>query len=117
MQVAVSRQLDFGSDASLLAINVERVRQSHHDAAVADIAREIPTVPFADVEIALVKPEAIVPRKRDEVISRVLNVAVAGLALVILAPVFALIAFVIALTSRGPFLYSQVRVGMDRRWR
>jgi lipopolysaccharide/colanic/teichoic acid biosynthesis glycosyltransferase len=116
MQVAVSRQLDFGSDASLIGMNVERARQ-HHGAAVADIAREIPTVPFADVEIALVKPEAIIPRKRDEVVSRVLNVTVAAIALIVLAPLFALIALVIGLTSRGPVLYSQVRVGMDRRWR
>jgi lipopolysaccharide/colanic/teichoic acid biosynthesis glycosyltransferase len=117
MQVAVSRQLDFGSDASLIGMNVERARQLHHGAAVADIAHEIPTVPFADVEIALVKPEAIIPRKRDEVVSRVLNVTVAAVALVVLAPLFALIALVIGLTSRGPVLYSQVRVGMDRRWR
>jgi len=117
MQVAVSRQLDFGSDASLIGMNVERARQLHHGATVADIAREIPTVPFADVEIALVKPEAIIPRKRDEVVSRVLNVTVAAIALIVLAPLFALIALVIGLTSRGPVLYSQVRVGMDRRWR
>jgi lipopolysaccharide/colanic/teichoic acid biosynthesis glycosyltransferase len=117
MQVAVSRQLDFGSEASLLGINVERARQLHHGAAVADIAREIPTVQFADVELALVKAEAIVPRKRDEVVSRVLNVAVAAIALVVLAPLFALIALAIMVTSRGPALYSQVRVGMDRRWR
>ena len=117
MQVAVSRQLDFGSDASLIGMNVERARQLHHGVTVADIAREIPTVPFADVEIALVKPEAIIPRKRDEVVSRVLNVTVAAIALIVLAPLFALIALVIGLTSRGPVLYSQVRVGMDRRWR
>jgi lipopolysaccharide/colanic/teichoic acid biosynthesis glycosyltransferase len=117
MQVAVSRPLDFGTDASLLGMNVERARQLHHGAAVADIAREIPTVPFADVEIALIKSEAIIPRKRDEVVSRVLNVFVAAIALVVLAPLFALIALAIAITSRGPALYSQVRVGMDRRWR
>jgi lipopolysaccharide/colanic/teichoic acid biosynthesis glycosyltransferase len=117
MQVAVSRQLDFGSDAALMGMNVERARQLHHGAAVADVAREIPTVPFADVEIALVKPEAIIPRKRDEVVSRALNVTVAAIALVVLAPLFALIALVIGITSRGPVLYSQVRVGMDRRWR
>lgn len=89
----------------------------HHGAVAADIAIEIPTVPFADVEIALVKAEAIVPRKRDEVLSRALNLTVASIALVLLAPVFLLVAMAIALTSRGPVLYSQVRVGMDRRWR
>jgi lipopolysaccharide/colanic/teichoic acid biosynthesis glycosyltransferase len=117
MQVAVSRQLGFGSDASLLGVNVEHSRPMHHGAVAADIAIEIPTVPFADVEIALVKAEAIIPRKRDEVVSRVLNLAVASIALVLLAPVFLLVALAIALTSRGPVLYSQVRVGMDRRWR
>jgi len=116
MQVAVSRQLEFGSDASVLGINVERSRPLH-GAAVADIAREIPAVPFADVEIALVKPHALIPRERDELVSRVLNVAVASIALVVLAPIFVLIALAIALTSSGPVLYSQVRVGMDRRWR
>jgi lipopolysaccharide/colanic/teichoic acid biosynthesis glycosyltransferase len=117
MQVAVSRQLGFGSDASLLGINVEHSRPLHHGAAVSDVAIEIPTVPFADVEIALVKAEAIVPRKRDEVISRALNVFVASVALIVMAPVFVLIALAIALTSRGPVMYSQIRVGMDRRWR
>jgi lipopolysaccharide/colanic/teichoic acid biosynthesis glycosyltransferase len=117
MQVAVSRQLGFGSDASLLGINVEHSRTVHRAAAVADIAREIPTVPFADVELALVKPDAIVPRERDELVSRVLNLAVAGLALLLLAPLFAVVALAIALTSRGPVIYSQIRVGMDRRWR
>ena len=117
MQVAVSRQLGFGSDTSLLGINVEHSRQSHNGAAASDIAIEIPTVPFADVEIALVKPEAIIPRKRDEVISRALNVFVASIALVLMAPVFVLVALAIALTSRGPVMYSQIRVGMDRRWR
>jgi len=117
MQVAVSRQLGFVTDSSLLGINVEPSRPLQHGAAVADIAREIPTVPFADVEIALVKPHAIVPRERDEFVSRALNVFVAGVALIVMAPVFALVALAIALTSRGPVIYSQIRVGMDRRWR
>jgi len=117
MQVAVSRQLDFGSDAAVLgSINVEHSRPLR-GAAVSDIAREIPVVQFADVELALIKPDAIVPRERDELVSRVLNVAVAVIALVLLAPVLLLIAAAIALTSHGPVLYSQVRVGVDRRWR
>jgi len=116
MQVAVSRQLGFGSDASLLGINVEHARPLPHGTG-ADVALEIPTVPFADVQLSLVRPHAIVPRERDELVSRILNVAVASIALVLLAPVFVLVALAIALTSRGPVLYSQVRVGMDRRWR
>jgi lipopolysaccharide/colanic/teichoic acid biosynthesis glycosyltransferase len=115
MQVAVSRPLDFGSDVALLGISVSR--PLHHGPAVADVAREITVVPYADVELALVKPHAIIPRERYELVSRVLNVAVAGVAFVLLAPLFALVALAVALTSRGPVMYSQIRVGMDRRWR
>jgi lipopolysaccharide/colanic/teichoic acid biosynthesis glycosyltransferase len=117
MQVAVSRQLDFGTDTSVPVINVEHSRPAQNSATISDVPRAIPTVQFADVELALVKPEAIVPRPRDEFASRVLNVAVASIALVLLLPVFLIVALAIALTSRGPILYSQVRVGMDRRWR
>jgi lipopolysaccharide/colanic/teichoic acid biosynthesis glycosyltransferase len=48
---------------------------------------------------------------------RSLNVAAALLGLIIAAPVMALVAVVIRLTSPGPILYRQTRVGMDRRWR
>lgn len=43
------------------------------------------------------------------------NVAVAGIALVLAAPVMVLIAILIRLTSRGPVFYTQTRVGWDRR--
>jgi lipopolysaccharide/colanic/teichoic acid biosynthesis glycosyltransferase len=46
-----------------------------------------------------------------------LNVTIAALALVILSPLLALIALAVRLTSKGPILYSQVRVGVDRRYR
>jgi len=46
---------------------------------------------------------------------RALNVAVAGLGLVVAAPLMALIAVAIKLTSRGPVFYTQTRVGIDRR--
>jgi lipopolysaccharide/colanic/teichoic acid biosynthesis glycosyltransferase len=44
-----------------------------------------------------------------------LNVAVAAIGLVLALPLMALIALVIRLTSRGPVLYVQTRVGLDRR--
>jgi lipopolysaccharide/colanic/teichoic acid biosynthesis glycosyltransferase len=46
---------------------------------------------------------------------RALNVAVAAIGLVLAAPVMALIAAAIRLTSRGPVIYRQTRVGIDRR--
>src|SRR5512146_1843335 len=63
-------------------------------ATVADVAREIPSVPFADVEFAL-QSDAIVPRERDEFAARVLNTVVAAIALVILSPLILLIALAI----------------------
>jgi lipopolysaccharide/colanic/teichoic acid biosynthesis glycosyltransferase len=46
---------------------------------------------------------------------RVLNVAVAAVSLVVAAPVMLAIAAAVKLTSPGPALYQQVRVGLDRR--
>jgi lipopolysaccharide/colanic/teichoic acid biosynthesis glycosyltransferase len=60
---------------------------------------------------------AVQPRPRSERLSRVVNFALALLALVALTPVLLLVALVIKLTSPGPVLYTQVRVGQDRRGR
>lgn len=46
-----------------------------------------------------------------------MNCAVAVLGLVITLPLMLLVALAIRLTSRGPILYSQTRVGLDRRSR
>lgn len=46
---------------------------------------------------------------------RALNLTVAGLGLLLAAPVMVVIATLIKLTSRGPVLYMQTRVGVDRR--
>jgi lipopolysaccharide/colanic/teichoic acid biosynthesis glycosyltransferase len=48
---------------------------------------------------------------------RVLDVVVAGSALLILSPVMLLIAVAIPLESRGPVFYTQARVGLNRRRR
>jgi len=57
------------------------------------------------------------PRVRDaeERLRRVLNVVIAAAALVISAPLFALIALLVKLSSPGPVIYTQTRVGIDRR--
>lgn len=60
--------------------------------------------------------EDILPRERSELASRALNVAVAGVALVLVAPLLAIIAVAVKLTSPGPILYRQTRVGVDRRF-
>lgn len=52
-----------------------------------------------------------------ERLRRALNVVVALLALVVFAPLMLLVALLIKLDSRGPVIYSQQRVGLDRRGR
>ena len=56
------------------------------------------------------------PATRSELLCRAINVLIAGVALLILAPVCVLVAFAVKLTSKGPVFYTQTRVGLDRRW-
>ena len=59
----------------------------------------------------------VIPRERSERLSRVLNFAIAAVALIVASPVLIALAIAVKLTSRGPILYAQTRVGLDRRWR
>jgi lipopolysaccharide/colanic/teichoic acid biosynthesis glycosyltransferase len=59
----------------------------------------------------------LVAAARSEALNRLLNLAIAFLALFILAPVMLLIAIAVKVTSRGPVFYVQDRVGVDRRRR
>src|SRR5690554_6211756 len=54
-------------------------------------------------------------RRRDSWGLRALNVAIAALGLILAAPLMLLIALLIKLTSPGPVIYTQLRVGLDRR--
>ncbi|MDQ8168704.1 MAG: sugar transferase [Gemmatimonadota bacterium] len=60
--------------------------------------------------------DAFEPRPRSEGASRVANFVVALLMFAVASPVMLLAALFIKLTSRGPVLYTQIRVGIDRRW-
>jgi lipopolysaccharide/colanic/teichoic acid biosynthesis glycosyltransferase len=51
----------------------------------------------------------------EERARRALNVTIAMAALVIAIPVMVLVALLVMLTSRGPILYTQPRVGINRR--
>jgi lipopolysaccharide/colanic/teichoic acid biosynthesis glycosyltransferase len=61
--------------------------------------------------------EDVLPRERSEVASRAVNVTLAAIALAVVSPLLAAVAVLVRLTSKGPILYSQTRVGMDRRFR
>ena len=52
-------------------------------------------------------------RRLHEVFSRMIDVAAASFALLLLSPVFALVSVLVRLDSRGPVLFRQLRVGRD----
>ncbi len=55
--------------------------------------------------------------RRHEIICRAINIVVAAVGLLLALPLMMVIAAAIKLTSRGPVLYKQARVGIDRRQR
>jgi lipopolysaccharide/colanic/teichoic acid biosynthesis glycosyltransferase len=64
-------------------------------------------------EILLVRPRGVPLRLTNA--RRALNVTVAAVGLLLLFPLMLLIALAVKLTSAGPVLYRQSRVGIDRR--
>ena len=52
---------------------------------------------------------------RVETLSRVMNVVLATIGLVLAAPIMLVFTVLVRLTSRGPIFYRQARVGLDRR--
>lgn len=77
---------------------------------------ELPSTPPRPVPRVTEIPE-VIPRERNEQVSRAVNFLLASIALVAALPVLLLLAIAVKLTSRGPILYAQTRVGLDRRWR
>jgi len=65
--------------------------------------------------IPIAPPRVATRRTQREGARRVLNVAIAALGLVLTLPLMIVIAVLIKLTSRGPILFTQTRVGLDRR--
>ena len=53
---------------------------------------------------------------QSERANRAINIVLASVALLILSPLLVLIAVAVKLTSRGPILYTQIRIGVDQRF-
>jgi lipopolysaccharide/colanic/teichoic acid biosynthesis glycosyltransferase len=66
-------------------------------------------------EIALAEP-TVQAAQPSETLIRALNVVLAAVLLLLLAPVCVILAALVKLTSPGPVFYTQTRVGLDRRW-
>jgi lipopolysaccharide/colanic/teichoic acid biosynthesis glycosyltransferase len=73
-------------------------------------------LPSRDEYDAAPDDEPFAPAARSELLCRALNVVIAAVALLLLAPLCVLVALAVKLTSRGPVFYTQTRVGLDRRW-
>ena len=87
------------------------------NSGIIEIARAVQPVSEANLDASMGAIDDVLPRQRSERISRIMNFTIAALAVLCLAPVLAVIALVVKLSSRGPVFYSQVRVGVDRRYR
>jgi lipopolysaccharide/colanic/teichoic acid biosynthesis glycosyltransferase len=73
-------------------------------ASAAELApRRLQVIPLSD------------PRANARAWSRALNVVIAVIGLIVALPLMLIIAVLVKLTSPGPVIYSQTRVGLDRR--
>jgi lipopolysaccharide/colanic/teichoic acid biosynthesis glycosyltransferase len=77
-----------------------------------EIERPLQLIRNADVAVA---PIVEVLPTNGDLMTRGINVALATIALVLLSPLLLLVALAVRLTSPGPILHVQVRVGLDRR--
>ena len=66
-------------------------------------------------EYASAKRPSRVPVSQEHLLKRSLDIALSSVALLLLSPVFALVAVAIKLDSPGPVIYAQERVGLNRR--
>ena len=78
--------------------------------------------PVFDSPLPAARPAAAAPEPSrwrailtSDSLNRVLNFSIAAIALTILSPLILLIAIAVKLTSAGPIIYRQTRVGVDRR--
>lgn len=72
-------------------------------------------VPACDTNTAMLPTVDVRLQERPQAATRMVNVIIALIGLVVASPLMVVIALVVKLTSRGPALYSQTRVGVDRR--
>lgn len=87
-----------------------------HPAAAED--REVARPPIATLPAPPLRPLAeAAGSTRGDRVRRIVNVLAAGVGLLLAAPLMVLIGAAIAVTSGVPILYSQPRIGLDRRTR
>jgi lipopolysaccharide/colanic/teichoic acid biosynthesis glycosyltransferase len=86
---------------------------SRATAAIVELAPHI----HRELSVAIVDAaRSTAIQLRAERVNRAVNIILAAFALVVLSPLLVLIAAAINLTSRGPILYTQIRIGVDQRF-
>jgi lipopolysaccharide/colanic/teichoic acid biosynthesis glycosyltransferase len=76
--------------------------------------RAVTSEPDGDAPaLALMAAEA--PKVEEHLGRRLLNVSVASVGIIVTAPIMLVVAVLVRLTSRGPVIYTQTRVGLDQR--
>lgn len=97
-------------DSTDSSVDVPRViTNPSPDLFVSGVADGVGSIPSPDPRV--------IAAERSEALNRLLNLAIAFIALIILAPVMLLIAVAVKVTSHGSVFYVQDRVGVDRRRR
>ena len=84
--------------------------------AIKDEVVDLPSRIRAASALAIARPpRSVALEMRSERTNRVVNIVLAATALVFLSPLLFLIGVVVRLTSVGPILYTQIRIGVDQR--
>lgn len=68
-----------------------------------------------DTAPGVVGLEGALPSSHYEWLDRIMNVVLASIALLVVSPLMLAIAIAVKLTSKGPVLYAQPRIGLNRR--
>lgn len=118
MQAEASQPLEYPSSnpayprrSTGRAARLRSLRRPTRSERIVELSR----VHLADAPVVAIS--GVVPRERSEALCRAVNVAIAVVAMVLLFPVMLVVAFAVWATSRGPVIYSQTRVGVDRRFK
>jgi len=91
--------------------------------AISGVRRSHPSLPAIELEPSLVRQYyrdwgqtgTYGASRSSEWVRSGINLLLAFIALIVTLPVMLFVAVLVRLTSRGPVLYTQVRVGLDRR--
>lgn len=104
--------MDIDPAARVLPLTSSARESSRAARADDDAARAVTTSTGSSLSLF----DDFEPQERSELAARAFNLVAASVLIVLTSPVMATTAALIRFTSRGPVLYTQTRVGIDRRW-